>query len=357
MKVMVYEGVGQIAIQEVPDLPIARDQVRIDTLFTGISHGTEMAVYRGTAPFFRRQKDVSTGLFGPAEQDQVWSYPVRSCDPGVWYMGYAHVGRVVEKGPNVRRLEIGDIVYSNAPHQTQVVKNETETVKLPPGLKPEYGVFFTNLMTAFNAILDTRIKLGDTVVVSGLGVLGQLLVQMCKMSGALCVYGVDLLEGRRLAALANGADAVFDPAQTPDVAAEIRKLTGNKGPDSVIEASGSVAALQEAIRIAAPDTTVTALGWYQGACQALNLSEEFHHNRIIVRSSQAGAIQPEIRHMWDDARKERTCLELLGRLKLDNLITGMVPYDRIADAYREIDTHSAQSIQMVLQYERISSSV
>ena len=104
------------------------------------------------------------------------------------------------------------------------------------------------------------------------------------------------------------------------------------------------------IRIAAPDTTITAVGWYQGFCEALNLSEEFHHNRVAIRGTHTVGISPDIRHMWNVERKERTCLELLSRLKLDNLITDRVPYERIADAYRAIDAHPERSIQAVLSY-------
>lgn len=348
MKVMVYEGPKKIILQEVGDPTLHKDQIRIQTMFTGISHGTEMNVYRGTAPFFKRKRNPETWLFEDAEQD-AWAYPIRSCDPGVWYMGYASVGKVIEKGADVQGIEIGDVVYTNAPHQSQVLRNPADVVKLPDGIKPEYGIFFTNLMTAFNGILDTKIKLGDTVVVSGLGVLGQLTAQMAKLSGAK-VYGVDLFEKRRSAALANGIDGVFNPADGKDIANEIRKLTGNRGPDAVIENSGNVKALNEAIRIAAPDTAVTAVGWYQGLCGDLNLAEEFHHNRIALRCSQTCGINPEIRHMWNDSRKAQTCIDLLGKLKFENLITDVIPYERIADAYQTIDQNPASIIQVALQY-------
>lgn len=110
---------------------------------------------------------------------------------------------------------------------------------LPKEIPAEKGILFTNLITAYNGIMDTHINLGDTVVVSGLGVIGQLLVQMAKMSGAFKVYGIDVLEKRRKAALENGADEVFDPT-AGDVAMEIRKRTNNRGADKVIEASGKV---------------------------------------------------------------------------------------------------------------------
>jgi len=348
MKVMVYEGPRTVSLAEVPDFPLQKNQVRTKTLYTGLSHGTEMNVYRGVAPFFKNKMDPETKLFVPAEQD-AWTYPIRSCDPGVWYMGYANVGEVIEIGADVKEFALGDIVFSNSPHQSQVVLNAEDAVKLPEGLKPEQGVFFANLITSYNAILDSEIKLGDKIAVSGLGVLGQMASQMVKMSGALEVYGIDLFEKRREAALANGVDKVFDPT-AGDVAMQIRKLTNKKGPDSVIESSGSVKGLHNAIRVAAPDTTITALSWYQGACSDLNLAEEFHHNRVAIRCSQMVWINPKIRHMWDTERRKQTCVELIQKLKLGNLITDIIPYDKVASAYELVDKHPADIIQVVLKY-------
>jgi len=350
MKIMVYEGPKKLRIDEISDMPITNDQIRIKTLFSGISHGTEMSVYRGVAPFFRKKENWDVRLFMPAGENEKWTYPIRSCDPGVWYMGYANVGEVVEVGKDIRNIKVGDIVYSDAPHQSQVIKKEVEIVKLPKGIKPEYGIFLTNLMTTFNGILDSKIKLGDTTVVSGLGVLGQLTVQMAKMSGAFKVFGIDLFEKRFEVALENGADKVYTPKTSQDIAYEIRKETDKIGPDVVIEVSGRQKGLNEAVRIAAPDTTVVALGWYQGHCTDLNLSDEFHHNRIIIRCSQTGGINPEIRHMWDFKRKVTACSELLKRLRLDNVITHRIPFENASEAYKMIDKKPEDTIQVVLKY-------
>ncbi len=351
MKVMVYEGPRNLRVEEVADFPLNDDQIRIKTLFSGISHGTEMNVYRGLAPFFRRKQDHTLKLFRDAEQNETWQYPIRSCDPGVWYMGYSNVGKVVETGRDVQNFKVGDIVYTDAPHQSQIIRSgKGHVVKLPDSIKPEHGILFTNLMTTYNGILDTRIKLGDTVAVFGLGVLGQLIVQMVKMSGAHRVIGIDTIEKRLKIALENGADYVFNPQTTGDIAYEVRKLTRNKGVDAVIEVTGSQKALKEAIRVAAPDTTITALSWYQGPCTDLDLSEEFHHNRVTIRCSQTGAVNPELRHMWDFGRKEETCVELLKRFKLDNLLTHKIKYDDVAQAYEMIDKNPSDVIQAVLTY-------
>lgn len=350
MRVMIYEGPKKLKIAEADDLSLKDNEIRIKTLYSGISHGTEMTVYRGLAPFFKRRNVWSIRLFRPAEESEIWRYPIRSCDPNVWYMGYANVGRVVEKGGGVKGLNVGDIVYANAPHQSHVIKPEDQVVKLPDGIEPETGIFFTNLMTAYNGILDTRIKLGDSVAVSGLGVIGLLALHMAKISGAFRVYGIDTLDRRLEAAKSFGADEVFNPLICSDIAFEIRKLTCNKGVDAVIDASGNIKSLNESIRMAAPDTTVTALGWYQGQCTDLNLSEEFHHNRIALRSSQTVFVDPQISHMWNTKRKESICLELLGRLKLSSLITHRIPFEHASEAYELIDRMPQNVIQVALLY-------
>ncbi|GHV03727.1 alcohol dehydrogenase [Clostridia bacterium] len=273
MKVMVYEGPRKLKIEEVPDFgKLGPNDVRIQTLYSGVSHGTEIGIYRGTAPNYTKVNDGEYRLFRPArKKGDVWQYPIRSCDPGVWYMGYANVGRVVETGKDVTRVKAGDIVNTAAPHQSMVVQNEWGCLKLPEGYDPVIGVFWSNLMTTYNGILDTHIKLGDTVVIGGLGVLGQMLVQMAKMNGAFQVIGVDVNQKRCEIAKKNGATAVFNPKTTEDVALEVRKLTDKRGADEVIDVSGHYASLNESIRMAAPNGIVTALGWYNGPAAALNL--------------------------------------------------------------------------------------
>jgi len=350
MKIATYLAPKTLVIEQADDPKIESHDVKIESMISGISHGTEMNIYRGIAPFFRKKYDRTIRLFVESDKNETWNYPIRSCDPGVWFIGYSNVGKVTEVGNQVKDIKPGDIVYSHGPHQSIVVKPADEVVKLPDFVKPEHAIFFTNLMTAYNGILDSPIKLGDTVVVSGLGVLGQMIVQMAKMSGAFQVIGIDLFDLRLQTALANGADYVFNPAECKDIAYEIRKLTRNKGADLVIEVTGNQKALNEAIRIAAPDSTVTALGWYQGACSNLDLSEEFHHNRIKIRSSQTAGIDPAISHMWNKERKTETCLKLLSRLKLDNLLTHKIPYDNISDAYRLVDENPEKIIQVALTY-------
>ena len=349
MKILVYEAPKTMHHEIVEDFPLGPQDLRVKTLYTGISHGTEMGVYRNLVPQFSKTNDPERHLLLPVEKSKAWSYPLRSCDPDSWGLGYSNVGRVVEKGPQVKGFEIGEIVYSASPHQTQIVKNASEFIKLPADIDLQNATVFFNLNTTYNAILDSGIKLGDVVVVSGLGLLGQLCAQMAKMSGATKVYGIDSYEKRRNAAEENGCDMTFDPQSDGDIALKIRELTNNRGADVVLEVSGNTYALNEAIRIAAPDTTVTIVSWYQGEAKGLYLADEFHHNRIGLKQSQAAHINPAFSHTYSLSRRNEICWDILRKLKLDNIVT-VAPYQTAPDMYKAIDERADGFIQVVFSY-------
>lgn len=70
MKAIMYEGPRQLKVIEMPRLPLKESQIRLKTICSGVSHGTEMNVYRGLAPFFRKKQDPATRLFLEAERDE-----------------------------------------------------------------------------------------------------------------------------------------------------------------------------------------------------------------------------------------------------------------------------------------------
>ena len=349
MRIAVYTGPKLLEISEINSpMKLGNEEVRIKSLYSGISHGTEMGVYRGQAPFFSKKYNPDYRLFLKAESSEKWGYPIRSCDPGVWYLGYSLVGMVNEIGENVESLSEGDIVYLNASHQSEHIAHESAVVKLPSGLDPQYGVVLTNLLTAFNGILDSKIKLGDIAVIMGQGVIGQLVSQLAKFSGAR-VYVVDIISKRLKVSLLNGSDGALNPSEGVDVALEIRKKSRNRGADVVIDASGVPKSLNESIRTIAPEKTVVVLSWLHGDT-ILNLADEFHHNRVRLHCSQANHTSPEHAQMWPFERKLEVCVQLLLKLKIENLISSIYEFEDIAQAYRTIDEHPEEIIQAVLKY-------
>src|SRR5262249_34548632 len=145
--------------------------VRVQAIASGISHGTEMLVYRGQVPA-ELELDLPT-LRG------AFSFPIK--------YGYARVGRVVEAGPTVGGLAVGDLVFALHPHQTAYVVPASLAVRLPPDLDPELGVFLANAETAVNVLLDAAPRLGERCVVFGQGVVGLLVLQLLGQAGVSLV--------------------------------------------------------------------------------------------------------------------------------------------------------------------------
>lgn len=337
----VLTGPRKVEVRDVEVPPPGPGEVQIATLFSGISAGTEMNVYRGTAPQWHLHRDPATKLFSRAESPD-WSYP--------FVYGYANVGRVAAVGVGVESPSAGDIVFSYTPHQSLVVSQADAAVVLPDGVAPKHGVLNANLNTALNGVLDARPALGDTVVVFGLGVIGLLTTQLVRRAGAGIVVGVDGLESRRRIAKGLGADVVLDPRE--GVAEKVRALTKNRGADVVIEVSGAPPALNEAIRTAGFAGRVIAVSWYRGSFEGLSLAGEFHHNRPRIISSQVGSMSPDLGPMWDTTRRQELVSRLLTELELAPLFTHEFPIDRAAEAYAAVDELADGVFQCVLTYDR-----
>lgn len=337
---VVLTGPRQVEVREV-DVPApGAGEVQINTLFSGISAGTEMNVYRGTAPQWSLHRDPDTRLFSRVDNPD-WSYPL--------VYGYANVGRIVATGEGVSSRNVGDVVFSYSPHQTCVVAGAEGTVLVPKGVEPRLAVLNANLNTALNAILDARPSLGDAVVISGLGVIGLLAAQLARRAGAGLVVAVDRIEHRRVVAEKVGADVALDPSD--GVAEKVRGLTHNRGADIVIEASGAPPALNEAIRTVGFAGRVIAVSWYGGTFESLNLAGEFHHNRPRIFSSQVGSINPDLGPLWDVARRQEVVTQLLAELDLAPLFTHAFPIDRAPDAYDAVDRVADGLVQCVLTYD------
>ncbi len=324
------------------------DEVVFEALVSGISAGTELNVYRGLAPQWRQHMDPATRLFVDGTPD--WRWPAR--------YGYASVGRVIEAGNSVDGVRAGDLVFAYSPHGTHGVASQRSVVPLRDLRDPELGIFFANLNTAYNGVLDARVPLGADVVVFGLGVIGQIVVRLLKRTGVRTLIAVDGVKQRRRHAKNGGATHTLDPLTQP-VAEMVRELTGGRGADVVIEVSGASQAFGEAIRTVGFNGLVVAMSWYGGTFEKLSLSGEFHHNRPRIVSSQVGAVNPDLGPLWSTARRAANAREFMdifaGDLK--SFITHRVPLAEAGRGYELLDQGSPDVMQVLIDYRLPSSSL
>jgi 2-desacetyl-2-hydroxyethyl bacteriochlorophyllide A dehydrogenase len=316
-----FSGPRQVEVRNEVLAPPGPGDVCIEAFASAISHGTEMLAFRGQVPE-ELELDLPT-LRGS------FAFPLK--------YGYASVGRVVQTGSQARRLHPGDLVFTLHPHQSAYVVSETLPIVLPQGIEPEHGVFLANAETATNIVLDAAPRLGERVVVFGQGVVGLLITQLLKRTSASEVAVVEPIARRRELALRVGADVALESARGGEF-------------DLAIEASGNPAALDEALQSVAFGGTVIVCSWYGTKPVPLTLGSAFHRRRLRVVSSQVSTIDAALQPRWSRERRLDLARGLLPKLELASLISHRIPIDRAAEAYRLVDEHAADTVQVVLTY-------
>jgi 2-desacetyl-2-hydroxyethyl bacteriochlorophyllide A dehydrogenase len=321
-----------VELREEPLPPTGAGRIRVRALASGISHGTEMLVFRGEVrPDLQLDLPTLAGAF---------SFPVK--------YGYASVGRVVETGTGVEAPAVGDLVFVHHPHQSEYVVAADAAIGLPEGIDPVTGVFLANLETAVNVALDAHPHLGDRVVVIGQGVVGLLIGLVLRRTGTALLVTVDPVPQRRALAGELGADAVLAPG--PDLTHTVRDLTGGTGADLVVEASGVPAALDSAIGCAGFQGTIVVCSWYGTKPVCVELGGDFHRGRLRIVSSQVGAVDPALAPRWSITRRRALACELLTALPLGRLVTHGFPLERAGEAYHLVDAGAPDAVQVVLTY-------
>ena len=345
-KIVTVDRPGKISIETFEEKPLKSNEVRLQILYTGISAGTQLSLYRGINPFVEKEWNDDLHIFenrnGPGSM-----YPAQ----GGW--GYEEVGKVIEIGSDVKTIEPGEIIYGTWGHVSTAIISEEFALehKLRTGLDPILGIYSQMGCIALNAVLDADIHVGETVAVFGQGVPGQIAAQMARLNGARVIV-VDLSDARLEFSKKFGADIVLNSSKV-DSSKRIKELTDGFGADVCIEFTGSDSALHDAIRAAAYNGRVVCASFTQGSASHLYLAEEFHSNRIQIVSSQIYGHNPSLDHRWNRLRMEKTVYDLVEKEKLDlkGLITHVIPFDDAVEAYAMLANGVDECLQVVLKID------
>lgn len=327
-----FPAAGVAEIRTEPPQPVGPTDVRVRAMVSGLSAGSELLVYRGLAP-----SDLPPDL--PTVEGD-FRLPIK--------FGYASVGAVVEVGDEVAGLEVDDLVFAHHPHQTEYVVPADFPIWLPKGLLVERGVFAANLETAATVVLDAHPRLAEAVLVVGQGIVGLLVTMLLKRAGARPVIAVDLHERRRDAAVRAGADHELGPGN--GLVPQVLELTGGRGVDVAVEASGSPAALQSCVDTAAFGGRVVVASWYGTREVKLALGDAFHRRRLRLVSSQVSTLDPTLSPRWSRERRTDLVRTLLTELPLEDLISHRFPFSAAASAYELLETKPEECLQVVLDY-------
>ena len=341
MRVITFEEPGRVRIGLESPAELQPGCVRVRTIYSGVSTGTELTAYRGTNPYLSRKWDAERRLF---LDGSTHAYPLSG-----W--GYQEVGEVVEAAPDVAEPLVGQVVWGIWGHRAEAILPAAKLIGhvLPPGADPLGGVFARVGAIALNAVHAADVHLGDQVAIFGQGVIGLLATRLAVLSGAR-VVAADAIPGRLELARRYGASETFD-VRAGSVAEFTRKRI--EGADIAIELSGSHQGLHEAIRTVRKGGRVVAAGFYQGDGTGLRLGEEFHHNQVQLVSSQIGGVASWLSHRWDTERLQLTFMELVhrGEVAVRELVTHVMPVEAAAEAFDLLDRNQSQVLQLVFNFE------
>lgn len=180
------------------------------------------------------------------------------------------------------------------------------------------------LSCVVNGIRVSRIRLGDTVVVYGVGPIGLMHVMLARLSGAGCVIAVDPVAARLEQAMELGADASINP-ENESVEERVKSLADGQGADAVITACPSRKAQEQAVSILAPAGRLCLFGGLPKGTDGICLdSNAVHYRNLLVTGSTGGSVEDY-----------RIGLRLVSakRLDLSRIVSDVFNMDEMAKAY------------------------
>lgn len=311
-------------------LPPGPDEILIRGSRSLISTGTELTAYTGDFP-----------------AGSAWSryvrYPFRP--------GYSHVGQVEAIGEGVTALGVGDRVATWSPHTTVARVPADGAILVPEAVSDEEAAFTSLGAIVLNGIRVAGIGLGDSVVIVGAGLLGQLAASLASLSGARPVILIDPAEERLALAGHHGASLTI-PRPVAEAGDAVRAATGGRGADIVLEITGNPAVMPHAIRLARRNGRVVVLGSPRGP-SVVDFHDEVHTLGVQIVGAHISTT-PEVetpQTPWTRRRNSLLFLDLIAdrTLSVSDLITHRYPLGETADAYAFLATDRSRAMGVMLE--------
>lgn len=206
---------------------------------------------------------------------------------------------------------------------------------LPDELPFEHAALIEAVSVAVHAVEVTPVRLGDTAVVVGAGMIGVLTVQAAKNAGCTTVYAVDLDDAKLEMAVKLGAAEGFNPKHC-DPVAEILKRTNGKGADIVLEAVGATDPIKTAIACVRKGGTVTLIG---------NITPKIELNLQSVVTREI-----RLQGTCGSNGEYPACIDLLvkGLIKVDSIISERVSLEDAPRAFERLYNHEPNLMKVIV---------
>lgn len=329
MKQVIYDKAGRVRVQTVPVPSIGSGELLIKNEYSAISAGTERSmVDLMKKPLWKMavdRPDLAKQVIKFAKDSGVKkTMDLVKSRLDVWHLlGYSSAGTVVRFGDDVKDFSVGDRVAcvgsGAANHAEYVAVPKTLVAKIPKGVDTKDASFTGIACIALQSVRQLNPSLGETIVVIGLGLIGQMVAQMLRANGCK-VIGVDIDKAKT-------ERKYIDSPISEDSIRSVSKVTGGIGADGVIIAAATEKNLvNDAFDMCRKKGRVVLLGisgmeidrqkMFEKELE-FKISTSFGAGAFDVFYEQMGREYPIEHVRWTSQRNMEAVLELIRTKKLD----------------------------------------
>jgi 2-desacetyl-2-hydroxyethyl bacteriochlorophyllide A dehydrogenase len=330
----------KVEVREVTLPDPAPNQILISAECSGVSAGTELAVYTGSHQWLKDPKMPD------------WKFPFRS--------GYSAAGRVVKVGKDFPGgWKEGDRVCFPGNHASgellTVGHERCKVWRMPETLSFEKAAVAVIARYGMGAGIRAGTTMGKSAAVLGLGVIGQFALRCLLAAGASPVVGIDAVMMRRDAALRAGADHVIDPT-AGEAKKQLQEYLEAGGAELVADCTGVPDAVPVAMSLADSAGQVVVVGSPRGLAKDVNFYDDLHRRYIEVTGAHGNMLfepnHTKLAGGWSIHKAQNWLLRQLasGRLSLDGLVTHTITPEGLGEAYEGLLKKKDEYLGVVVKW-------
>lgn len=267
-------------------------------------------------------------------------------------LGYSVAGIVTKAGSEAAAFKPGDRVAGILAHRTIGNIEQNNLVHIPDGVSFEEAAFVRIGVISMQAIRKARIELGEGVLIFGLGLIGQVAMQLAKANGALPVIGIDVVPGKLELAKNNGCTYVFD-ANLENLEQEFKKINNGASPQVVIESTGFPKPIELSLQYAQNFGRVIILGSTRGSSE-INFYRDIHKKGLVIIGAHISTnpIAQSYPAHWSFRDNAACFLSLLKekRINVTSLISQKESYEKFNDIYKNVLEKNDEYITSVITW-------
>jgi 2-desacetyl-2-hydroxyethyl bacteriochlorophyllide A dehydrogenase len=337
MKAMVLSGPSQMALEDVPTPKPGAGQVLVRVTHSGIC-GTDYKIYTGAIPV-RYPRIMGHEMIGEVAEANGSDFRPGErviIDPELYCGACFHcrIGQthLCPKGQLLGRDSNGGFAeFLSAP--------ASQVFRLPDSVNDQEAVLIQVLTTCLHAQRLTPIFAGESVAVLGLGVTGQLHAQIAKSRGASPLIGITRSADKREMAEKLGADLTF--AGGPESIQKVREATGGRGADVVIDTTGMLPVIADAIEMVRFGGRILSFGIITAKEGALPFYNLYFKEIQVINARVA------------KSEDYPACIELVqrGQVKLRPLISNVMPFGELKSAIGMLGSEGgSQRMKIIMEH-------